>query len=74
MGRPALFVQGSRDTFGTPDELRPALDGMAPSPTLHVVDGGDHSFKVAGAGKVGQAAVEASIQRAIAAWMRSVAG
>lgn len=74
VGRPALFVQGSRDTFGTPEELRPALDRMAPAPTLHVVDGGDHSFKVARAGKAGQAAIEASIQRVMAAWMRHIAG
>ncbi len=74
LGRPALFVQGSRDTFGTPEELRPVLDRLAPAPTLHVVDGGDHSFKVAGAGQVGQAAVETSIQQAIAAWITGVAG
>ena len=25
VGRPMLFVQGTRDTFGTPDELAPIL-------------------------------------------------
>jgi len=43
---PMLFVQGSRDTFGTPDELAPILERLSPRPLLHVVEGGDHSFKV----------------------------
>jgi predicted alpha/beta-hydrolase family hydrolase len=41
---PMLFVQGSRDSFGTPDELRPVLAGLAKGTRLVVVDGGDHSF------------------------------
>jgi predicted alpha/beta-hydrolase family hydrolase len=40
---PMLFVQGARDIFGTPDELRPILAGL-PRATLFVVEGGDHSL------------------------------
>src|SRR5678815_704475 len=43
---PMLFVQGSRDTFGTPDELRAVFEKHQLSQTLHVVEGGDHSLKV----------------------------
>jgi predicted alpha/beta-hydrolase family hydrolase len=43
---PMLIVQGSRDAFGTPDELRPVLDGLAVPVHLRVVEGGDHSYKV----------------------------
>ncbi|HEV7745275.1 MAG TPA: alpha/beta fold hydrolase [Pyrinomonadaceae bacterium] len=43
---PMLFVQGARDTFGTPDELRAVFKKHHLSPTLHVVEGGDHSLKV----------------------------
>ena len=43
---PALFVQGERDAFGTPDELAPVLATLGPRATLHVVQGGDHSFAV----------------------------
>jgi predicted alpha/beta-hydrolase family hydrolase len=43
---PMLFVQGSRDAFGTPDELRPIIDELKLPAELCVVDGGDHSFKV----------------------------
>ena len=41
---PMLFVQGGRDVFGTPDELRPVLATCADA-ELVTVDGGDHSFK-----------------------------
>ncbi len=41
---PMLFVQGSRDPFGTPAELEPIVRGLAPGTRLFVVEGGDHSF------------------------------
>jgi predicted alpha/beta-hydrolase family hydrolase len=43
---PMLFVQGSRDAFGTLDELRPVLERLAAPADLCVVEGGDHSYKV----------------------------
>ncbi len=42
---PMLFLQGTRDTFVGLDLLTPLCDGLAQA-TLHVVEGGDHSFKV----------------------------
>lgn len=45
IAQPMLFLQGSRDAFGTPDELRPILAGL-PRATLHVVEGADHGFAV----------------------------
>jgi uncharacterized protein len=41
---PILVVQGARDPFGTPAELRPHLDGLPVPVTLHVVENGDHSL------------------------------
>jgi predicted alpha/beta-hydrolase family hydrolase len=41
---PALFVQGSRDAFGAPDELRPFVDEMPGGASIYVVEGGDHSL------------------------------
>ncbi len=32
IGRPMLFVQGTRDAFGTPDELAPVLATLQPAP------------------------------------------
>jgi predicted alpha/beta-hydrolase family hydrolase len=46
---PVLIVQGERDTFGTPDELKPVVASMKRTKvTLHVVPGGDHSLAVRG--------------------------
>lgn len=43
---PMLFVQGTRDRLADLELLHPVLDGLADRAALHVVDGGDHSFKV----------------------------
>jgi len=69
VGRPMLFVQGSRDAFGTPDELAPILARLLPAPAVHVIDGGDHSFKVGRKDPARQAAIYSEIQRTIAAWI-----
>ena len=72
--RPMLFVQGSRDTFGTPSELKPILGSLSPLPMLHTVQGGDHSFKVAGRdAKQKQDDVYADVQQTIVEWIHSVA-
>jgi predicted alpha/beta-hydrolase family hydrolase len=68
---PMFFAQGSRDSFGTPAELEPVLSAL-PAATLHIVVGGDHSFKLAKAPADRQAAVLEDIQRATAQWIRGV--
>lgn len=46
---PLLIVQGERDTFGTPDELKPVIATMKTTKvTMHAVTGGDHSLTVRG--------------------------
>jgi uncharacterized protein len=48
---PMLFIQGTADqlaTFSTIEEVVKSLGGLA---RLHIVDGGDHSFRVSGQGK-----------------------
>ena len=72
VGRPMLFVQGSRDAFGTPAELEPILDRLTPRPLLHVIPGGDHSFKVPGRNSDVQSEVYTGVQRQIVAWMRAI--
>ena len=42
---PMLFIQGTRDAFGTPDELRVIIKRDKLSGTIYVIEGGDHSFK-----------------------------
>jgi predicted alpha/beta-hydrolase family hydrolase len=43
---PMLFVQGSRDPFGTPEELRPVVEGLVRGSRLVVIEGGDHSLSL----------------------------
>jgi uncharacterized protein len=70
---PMLFVQGSRDAFGTPDELRPILKTLTVPAELHIVDGADHSFKVLKSAGVAQADVYKTIQDRIDTWLRDTA-
>jgi hypothetical protein len=67
--RPMLFVQGERDTFGTPAELAPVLTALTPKPTLHIVAGGDHSLKLSRRDAAAQAAVYGAVQRTIVDWI-----
>ena len=67
-----LFVQGSRDTFGRPDELAPVLAPLVPPPTLHIVEGGDHSLKLARRDPKLQAAAHDDVLKTITGWIRSV--
>lgn len=67
---PMLFVQGSRDAFGTPKELRPIINALTVRAELFVVDGGDHSFKVPTKAPVGQREVFAVVLDYIALWLR----
>src|SRR6478672_3503310 len=45
---PMLFLQGSRDTFATPELLESVVARIGPAATLQWCEGGDHSFAVAG--------------------------
>jgi predicted alpha/beta-hydrolase family hydrolase len=41
---PMLFVQGSRDTFGSPTELAPFVDELPAGGRIFAIEGGDHSL------------------------------
>ena len=43
---PMLFVQGSRDAFGTEEEIRAIIEKHRLKADMYVVASGDHSFKV----------------------------
>lgn len=72
---PALFVQGSRDIFGAPEDLRTHLPAWGAPTELLVVDDGDHSLKVRKGPPPGrsQEAVYAGVQDAIARWIAGLA-
>ena len=71
---PMLFIQGSHDAFGTPDELRPIINQLHPPAELYVVEGGDHSFTVPKKSGIKQQDVYRKIQDHIATWLRDSAG
>ncbi len=43
---PMLFLQGTRDEFAQRDLLQQVVRGLGDRATLHLVEDGDHSFKV----------------------------
>ena len=67
---PMLFVQGSRDAFGTPDELRAIVASIQTPADVYIVESGDHSFKVRKGAGIGQDDIYRAIQDHIAAWLR----
>ena len=70
IGVPMLFIQGSRDPFGTPEELRPVLAGC-PHARLRVVEGGDHSLKLRKKDAPHPEPVWDGTQDAIVEWLRT---
>ncbi len=64
-----LFVQGSKDPFGTSEEIDALLPSLTHA-TMRVVAGGDHSFKVPGKQAQKDAAIE-QIMDDVAAFIQS---
>ena len=68
---PVLVVQGERDPFGTPEELRPHLAFIPARVTLHVVERGDHSLAPPKKGGPTVDQVYSELQDVIAAWIKA---
>jgi predicted alpha/beta-hydrolase family hydrolase len=71
---PTLVVQGTRDAFGGPDEVREAVFGAgagASRPPIEIlpVEGGDHSFGVLKSSGRDPESVQSGILDAIARWI-----
>jgi predicted alpha/beta-hydrolase family hydrolase len=71
LAQPALFLQGTRDEFGTPDELRNALKRYGGTATLSIVEGGDHSFDLPAAAKRSIDDVLAELASRVDEWERA---
>jgi len=71
IGAPMLFVQGTRDPFGSPDEFRGVIKRLRLAAKLHLIEGGDHSFKVTKSAGLSQNEVYASAIEAIVAWLQT---
>lgn len=69
---PMLFVQGTRDRLADLDLLRPVVAGLGSRATLHVVEGGDHSFGVLKRSGRSTGEVMAELADAVAGWAERV--
>jgi predicted alpha/beta-hydrolase family hydrolase len=69
---PMLFVQGSRDPFGTPGELRVVIKERGLKAEIHVIESGDHSFCVPKSSPVSQEEVLEAARDRITRWVVAV--
>lgn len=67
---PMLFVQGAKDAFGTPEELRPILKRLKTPVELCPIGEADHSLKVPKKASRSQAEVDAFVLDTIEGWIR----
>jgi predicted alpha/beta-hydrolase family hydrolase len=71
---PMLFLQGDRDEFAELILLRQVLRKVGPRATLHLVNGGDHSFSVPKKSGRTPEDVFAELANTIAAWVTTSTG
>jgi predicted alpha/beta-hydrolase family hydrolase len=65
---PMLFLQGDRDEFADLTLLRPVVKQLGERATLHLVEGGDHSFHVLKRSGRTDVEVMAELVETIVAW------
>ena len=70
--KPMLFVQGTRDSLGTPDEINPFVKNLRPAATFHEIEGGDHSFKAPKKFGMPQEQIFETAMDEIDRWIRSL--
>ena len=68
---PVFFVQGSRDAFGSADELKQAIKTSKLRATLYLVEGGDHSLKVPKSAGISQSQIYENAMDKIRDWLIS---
>ncbi len=71
---PMLFLQGTRDTLADLGLIRSVTDRLGDQATLHVVEGGDHSFKVLKRSGRTDTQVMDDIADVIADWSQALVG
>lgn len=67
---PMLFVQGSRDAFGTREEIADIIKKLKLPADLFAIEGGDHSLKVSKKAGISQQDVYDGALNHIAEWMK----
>ena len=67
---PMLFLQGTRDTFAKLDLLEPVCRRLDPRATLHLIEGGDHSFSVPKSSGRSASGVLSELADTLVSWAR----
>lgn len=67
---PILLVHGTRDAFGTRDEIEPVFASLTTRVDFEFVEGGDHGFAAPKSRALDEAAVLAGIAARVAGWVR----
>ena len=67
---PVLLVQGTRDAFGTRDEVEPIFRVLPTRVDFEFIEGGDHGFAVPRARGVSEADVLKVVCERVAGWLR----
>jgi len=70
--RPMLFVQGTRDALGTPEEILPHIKDLRPAAKIHAIEGGDHSFKAPKKFGLPQEQIYEDAMNEIDRWVRTI--
>jgi hypothetical protein len=71
---PMLFLQGTRDALADPELMGTVCARLGTRATLHVVEGGDHSFGVLKRSGRTEAEVLAELGDTVVSWAREAAG
>ena len=69
---PMLFVQGTRDSLGSTEEIAPIVKKLKLPATIYVIEGGDHSFKAPKKFGRSQEEIYEAAMDAIAAWVEAL--
>ncbi|HEX6791426.1 MAG TPA: alpha/beta family hydrolase [Candidatus Krumholzibacteria bacterium] len=70
---PMLFLQGTRDDLANLDLMKSVCAALGSRATLHIVEGGDHSFKVLKRSGRDETAVMGELRDTAVAFMRKLA-
>jgi predicted alpha/beta-hydrolase family hydrolase len=69
---PMLFAQGSRDAFGTKEEISGLIKKLKLPAELYSIEGGDHSLKTPKSAGVPQDQIYSEAMDKISEWVRSL--
>ena len=70
---PMLFIAGTRDSLSKLELLEPIIQELGPKATLHLIEGGDHSFRVPKRSGRTSDEIQEEIAQVVTRWLGSIA-